>query len=90
MWGRRIGIAVGVVVALISCRVGSFGNGVVFAAPLFGVTVLLRVLGGELAVSRPQGRVRTADLTARRAWQYLPVRQGSASGQPVASCSDYW
>ncbi len=73
VWGRRIGIIAGLCVAVAACTSGPLETGKVLAAPLFGLTVLLGVLGGELAVAGPRGRNRTAELAVRRSWHYLPA-----------------
>lgn len=71
---RVAGTVVGVGVAAWSLQVDSLGRGLMLAAPLLGLCVLVGVVVGELLVSAPDGPVREAGLTVRRWHAYLPPR----------------
>lgn len=71
---RWSGVAVGATIAVISANWGPLGSGLLLAAPLFGLFVLLGVLVGEFSVSAPADSPRRAALTVRRARDYLPRR----------------
>lgn len=68
-WG---GVAVGALVAYLAMSSEALGRGVLLAAPLFAVCVLLGVVLGELSVRAPDGAVRHAALEVRRVRDYLP------------------
>jgi hypothetical protein len=48
-----VGLAVGVVVAVVSASTGSLGRGLMLAGPLLALCVLLGVVIGELRVTAP-------------------------------------
>ncbi|MFV2088800.1 hypothetical protein [Micromonospora sp. LOL_021] len=52
------------------------GQGLLLAAPLFGLCTLVGVLAGELTVRPPRGSTRTAAVEVRRIRDYLPRRFG--------------
>jgi hypothetical protein len=68
-WG---GAGVGLIVAIISAQSGSLGRGLLLAAPLFGLCVVLGVLAGEMSVGPPSTGTRRAEVTVRRVGDYLP------------------
>ena len=71
---RWSGVVVGATVAVVAANWGPLGSGLLLAAPLFGLFVLLGVLVGEFSVSAPADSPRRAALTVRRARDYLPRR----------------
>jgi hypothetical protein len=75
---RLAGVAVGLVLGLLSAYQGGLGRGLLLAAPLFALCVLAGVLVGELRVSAPGGPVRRAVLEVRRRRDYVPRALGSA------------
>lgn len=73
-WWRWTGILAGLAVAYVAVQSGSLGQGMLLAAPLFGLCVLGGVLVGEATVHAPGGPLRAARLEVRRARDYLPRR----------------
>ncbi len=73
---RWAGLVLGTVVGVIAAESGGLGTGLLLAAPLFGLCVLLGVIGGELLVRAPTGPTRTAAVEVRRVGDYLPSRLG--------------
>jgi hypothetical protein len=69
---RWAGVTIGVIVGVIAARSGDLGMGLLTAAPLFGLCVLMGVLIGELTVRPPHGPARTAAVEVRRIRDYLP------------------
>jgi hypothetical protein len=69
---RWAGVAIGVIVGVIATRSGDLGMGLLMAAPLFGLCVLVGVLAGELTVRPTRGPTRTAAVEVRRIRDYLP------------------
>lgn len=69
---RVAGLAVGVVMAWWVADMDVLGRGLMLAAPVFGLSVLLGVVVGELRVCAPSGPVRTAQFEVRRVRDYLP------------------
>lgn len=74
-WG---GIVTGGLVSCAAALSGALGRGVLFAAPLFGLFVLLGVLFGELSVRAPAVTTRQAAMKIRRSRDYLPRRAAEA------------
>lgn len=70
-WG---GLAVGVVAAVAVGQWDRLGRGLLLAAPVLGLAVLVGTIGGELAVTGPTAGTRRAGLRARRVGDYLPRR----------------
>jgi hypothetical protein len=66
------GLGAGLVAGAIATASGGLGRGVLLAAPLFGLLVLLGVLAGQLAGPARTGPVRAAQLKVRRVRDYLP------------------
>lgn len=75
---RLAGCVLGLVVAPATVGQGALGRGLMLAAPLFALCVLLGVVVGELRVRAPQGSTRSADLGVRRVGDYLPRGLGTA------------
>jgi hypothetical protein len=75
---RWAGVVVGAVVAVLAARSGGLGTGLLLAAPLFGLCVLIGVLAGELTVRAPRGATRTAAVEVRRIGDYAPRPLGWA------------
>ncbi|MFI5931788.1 hypothetical protein [Actinoplanes sp. NPDC051494] len=75
---RWVGLIAGAVVAVITVQWGGLGEGLMLAAPLFGLCVCLGVLAAELTVRAPKGPTRSATLQVRRIRDYLPGRLGWA------------
>lgn len=71
---RWAGVTIGLIVGLIAARSGDLGMGLLLAAPVFGLCVLIGVLIGELTVRPPHGRTRTAAVEVRRIRDYLPCQ----------------
>jgi len=69
---RWSGIAAGTVIGCAAAISGALGRGLLLAAPIFGLFVLLGVLGGELSVRAPVVQTRKAAVKIRRARDYLP------------------
>ena len=69
---RWSGIAAGTVIGCAAAISGALGRGLLLAAPIFGLFVLLGVLGGELSVRAPVVQTRKAAVEIRRARDYLP------------------
>jgi hypothetical protein len=69
---RWSGIVTGGLVACAAAISGALGRGMLLAAPLFGLFVLLGVLGGELSVRAPAVPTRKAAIKVRRSRDYLP------------------
>jgi hypothetical protein len=69
---RWAGVTIGVIVGVITARSGDLGMGLLLAAPLFGLCVLVGVLAGELTARPPHGPTRTAAVEVRRIRDYLP------------------
>ena len=69
---RWVGVTIGVIVGVIVTGSGDLGVGLLLAAPLFGLCVLIGVLVGELTVQSPRGPTRTASVEVRRIRDYLP------------------
>jgi hypothetical protein len=65
------GLGAGLVAGALATASGGLGRGVLLAAPLFGLFVLLGVLAGQLAGTVRRGPVRVAQLRVRRARTYL-------------------
>lgn len=74
-WG---GIATGGLVACAAALSGALGRGMLLAAPLFGLFVLLGVLCAELSVRAPTATARQATIKIRRSRDYLPRRPAEA------------
>ncbi len=71
-WG---GVALGVVFSVSALQVGgTVGRGVMLAAPLFALGVLVGVIVGELRVAAPSVAARSAPLEVRRVRDYAPKR----------------
>lgn len=68
-WG---GVLAGAVLAVLTAHTGALGRGLLLAAPLFGLAVLIGVLLGELTVKAPSGATRRAEVSVRRVRDYLP------------------
>jgi hypothetical protein len=82
-WG---GVALGSVLAVASVQTeGTLGRGVMLAAPLFALGVLVGVIVGELRVAAPSRTARAAPLEVRRVRDYLPRRLTSAVA--AAACT---
>ena len=71
---RTGGLLVGVIVAIVSARVGTLGRGLMLAGPLLALCVLLGVVLGELRVTAPPAAERRAVLEVRRVRDYVPRR----------------
>ena len=72
-WWRWGGVAFGVALAVGAVQVdGALGRGVMLAAPLFALGVLVGVIGGELRIAAPSVDARSAPLEVRRVRDYLP------------------
>lgn len=74
-WG---GIATGGLVACAAALSGALCRGMLLAAPLFGLFVLLGVLCAELSVRAPTATARQATIKIRRSRDYLPRRPAEA------------
>lgn len=68
---RLAGLLFGLAAAAASAQSGALGRGLLLAAPLFGLCVLLGVVAGELGVRAPAGARRSAAVEVRRARDYL-------------------
>ena len=77
---RLAGLLSGLAAAAASAQSGALGRGLLLAAPLFGLCVLLGVVAGELGVRAPAGARRSAALEVRRARDYLSWPLTSAVG----------
>lgn len=75
---RLLGASAGCVAAVYLVAGETLGLGLLLAAPVTALGLLLGVLAAELVVRPPDGRRRSASLTARRATDYLPRRLGAA------------
>lgn len=73
-----VGVAVGILVAVVVAHQGGLGRGLLLAAPLFALCVLAGVLVGELQLGTPRGPVRQAVLEVRRIRDYVPRALGPA------------
>jgi hypothetical protein len=71
-WWRVAGVLVGLIVGVLTARSGGLGRGLLLAAPLFGLCVLIGVLVGEATVPAPGGTTRTAAVEVRQIRDYLP------------------
>jgi hypothetical protein len=71
---RTGGLAVGVVVAVVSAQVDSLGRGVMLAGSLLALCIVLGVVVGELRVTAPPPAERVATLEVRRVRDYAPRR----------------
>ena len=69
---RIAGLALGLGLAVYLLDADDLGRGLVLAAPVVGLGVLVGVVGGELRVAPPSGATRTAALEVRRVRDYLP------------------
>jgi len=69
---RLAGLVAGVVVGVVAMQQDALGRGLLLAAPLCAVCVLVGVIVGELQVTSPQGTIRSAGLEVRRIRDYLP------------------
>lgn len=81
--GRRgllglLGAVVGSVAAAYLVAEDTLGLGLLLAAPVAALGLLLGVLAAELVVRPPDGPRRSASLTARRATDYVPRRLTAA------------
>jgi len=76
-WG---GVLAGAVVGLIIAGSMGLGRGLLLAAPVFGLGVLLGVVLGELRTPRPVGPVRRAAVETRSILDYLPKRPAALVG----------
>jgi TRAP-type C4-dicarboxylate transport system permease small subunit len=74
-WG---GVVAGGAVAVLAAKSGALGRGLLLAAPLFGLGVLVGVLVGEFSVRAPGGRTRQAAVEVRAVRDYLPRRLSRA------------
>lgn len=77
---RAAGVLLGLVAAALTYRYGSLGRGVMLAAPVFALCLLLGVVAGELQVRAPQTTTRAAALEVRRLRDYVPRVLGSVVG----------
>ncbi len=75
---RLTGAAAGSAAALWLVLEDSLGRGLLLAAPVVGLGLLLGVLAAELVVRPPTGPRRSASTTARRVTDYLPARLTAA------------
>lgn len=75
---RWSGIITGGLAACAAAISGALGRGALLAAPLFGLFVLLGVLGGELSVRAPAVPTRKAAIKIRRTRNYLPRHMSRA------------
>jgi hypothetical protein len=75
---RWAGVTGGVLAGIVDARSGGLGTGLLIAAPLFGLCVLVGVLAGELRIRPPRGPTRTAAVEVRRVRHYLPPALGRA------------
>lgn len=71
-WFRVTGLGVGLVAGCLVATSGQLGRGLLLAAPVAALGLLLGVLAAELSVRAPSGPRRSASLTVRRAADYLP------------------
>jgi hypothetical protein len=76
-WG---GVLAGVVAGLIIARSLGLGRGLLLAAPVFSLAVLLGVVLGELRTPRAVGPVRRAAVETRSVLDYLPKRPAALVG----------
>lgn len=81
---RLGGLLVGLVVAGGAAQQGTLGRGVLLAAPLVALCVLLGVVAGELRVRAPGAQRRSAPLEVRSARDYLPRVTTVAVGAATA------
>ncbi|MFF0579182.1 hypothetical protein [Streptosporangium saharense] len=72
LWARLTGLVVGLAASWLVSSWDSLGRGLMLAAPVLGIGLLVGTLAGELAVPRPHGPIRGASLEIRRARDYLP------------------
>src|SRR4051812_34050856 len=63
---RWASVTIGAIVGLLVAGSGDLGVGLLLAAPVFGLCVLIGVLIGELTVRPPYGPTRTATVEVRR------------------------
>lgn len=71
-WFRGIGTLLGLLGGVAVAVTDTLGRGLLLAAPVTALGLLLGVLVSELSVRPPMGRRRTASPTVRRAVDYLP------------------
>lgn len=71
-WFRGIGTLLGLLGGVIVAVTDALGRGLLLAAPVAALGLLLGVLVSEVSVRPPMGPRRTASLTVRRAVDYLP------------------
>lgn len=70
---RQAGVLAGVAASAAAVALGdTLGRGLMLAAPLFALSVLLGVIAGELGVPAPGGPSRQVPLEVRRMRDYLP------------------
>lgn len=81
---RALGLLAGFAGAGVAVSTGGLGRGILLAAPIFGLCVLVGVVVGELRVVAPGGPTRRAALEVRRAGDYLPRRLGSVVAATTA------
>ncbi|MDX6283373.1 MAG: hypothetical protein QOH03_4444, partial [Kribbellaceae bacterium] len=71
---RWAGVVVGVIAGGVVAWTVGLERGVLLAAPVFSLCVVVGVVLGELRTPRPAGPVRRAALETRSVWDYLPRR----------------
>ncbi|MCC5947628.1 MAG: hypothetical protein JJT89_04155 [Nitriliruptoraceae bacterium] len=78
-WG---GVALGLLLAVGVVQIdGALGRGVMLAAPMLALGVLVGVIAGELRIAAPATEARSAPLEVRRVRDYLPRRlTGAVAG----------
>lgn len=81
---RYAGCLLGLAAAVAAAKSGALGRGLLLAAPLLVLCVLLGVVAGELRVRAPRGQTRSAELEVRRATDYVPRALGTAVATATA------
>ncbi|MEV7629068.1 hypothetical protein [Actinoplanes sp. NPDC089786] len=74
---RLAGMLAGLIGAVVVLAESMSIRGVLVAAPVFGVGVLVGTLAGELGMPAPTGQVRSAELRVRRTADYVPRGLGT-------------
>lgn len=73
-WFRGAGTLLGLLGGVTVVVLDTFGRGLLLAAPVVAIGLLLGVRAAELSVHPPEGPRRSASLTVRRSVDYLPRR----------------
>lgn len=70
---QSAGLVTGLAAAAVAATAGALGRGVLLAAPLFALFVVLGTLAAQLRATSLTGSVRVADVGHRRIRDYVPV-----------------